>query len=86
MANKEFVTLMRFNQYNRAVIYQTLLESSGIETVLIHDTMADVLPISDLSIGLCVASADAAQAREILNASFDKKEFQEEAKASKKEK
>ncbi len=86
MDNKEFVTLMRFNQYNRAVIYQTLLESNGIEAVLIHDTMADVLPISDLSITLCVANNDAEQAQKILNASFDKKEFQDEAKASKKEK
>ncbi len=62
-----------------AQLAEALLESAGIECSLIHDTIVSVLPLQSemVEVELCVAEQDAARAEEIINARFDRKEFEE---------
>ena len=83
MDNSKTATLMHFNQVGTAEIYKSLLEANGIRASLNNDIIHSILPIgatNTLSILLIVLEEDAAKAREILSADFDKEEFAKETR------
>ncbi len=81
------VTVLRtFPTTGEALIYKTLLESNGIDAELLNETSSDVLPLQNemMEIKLIVREADAAKAKEILDAKFDEEEFETESKKRRK--
>ena len=81
------VTVLRtFPTTGEALIYKTLLESNGIDAELLNETSSDVLPLQNemMEIKLIVREADAAKAKEILDAKFDEEEFETQSKKRRK--
>ena len=81
------VTVLRtFPTTGEALIYKTVLESNGIDAELMNETSSDVLPLQNemMEIKLIVREADAAKAKEILDAKFDEEEFETESKKRRK--
>lgn len=81
MDTSKLVILRNFSSVGEAIIYQSLLESNGIECQLLNETSADVFPIQGelTAIRLIVNEADVEQAEAILSAKFDQTEFDTES-------
>lgn len=75
------VILRSFPTVGEAMIYKTLLESSGVECALINEVTSDMLPLQNelMPIRLIVSEEDAEKAEEILSAKFDQQEFDVES-------
>lgn len=82
----EVTIICTFNQYNRATIYKSILDSAGIESKLLNETITSILPMQNewTEIFLVVRAEDAAKAKKILSAKFDQEEFELEQKQAKK--
>ena len=86
MDTQNVTVLRNFPTTGEALIYKTLLESNGIDAELLNETSSDVLPLQNemMEIKLIVREADAAKAKEILDAKFDEEEFETESKKRRK--
>ena len=81
MDDSKLVVIRSFSSAGEASIYKSLLESSGVACELLNELTADVLPIRTdmMPIRLVVNAEDAKKAEEILDAGFDKEEFDKES-------
>ena len=81
MDKSKVVIIKSFPTAGEALIYNSLLESGGVECELINETVSDVLPLQNelMNVKLAVAEKDAEKAREILSAKFDQQEFDTES-------
>ncbi len=80
MKDKGVVTLGRFFTLEEAEIYRSLLEGAGIKAMTVGEFINNIYPVgaSWAGVELRVAPRDEAKAREILNARFDRHEFEAE--------
>jgi hypothetical protein len=80
MDNNKLVTIGQFDSPTQANLYLALLTDAGVEAVLAGEYANEVLPLNSFSpIRLQVAAHDEKQARKILSADFDEREFEREA-------
>lgn len=81
MDRSKIVVLKRFTSAEEAELFKALLGANGIESALLNATASGVLPIQTdlMEVELAVNEKDAKLARQILNADFDHKEFEEES-------
>lgn len=79
--NNEAVIVASYNSVNEAQLFKALLESAGVETRMQNDITAQVLPAYGgmMQVNLLVSPDDEARAKEILEAGFDEKKFEQEA-------
>jgi hypothetical protein len=64
---EKFVTVARFDNNMDAHLAQILLEENGIESTIVGEESANVLPIAQItSVELCVAAEKADEAKRIL--------------------
>ena len=82
MSSRELVVLERFNYEAepQALFCKSLLDEAGIESLLLHQTIASVM-VGQLiePIELRVAAEDYERAAAIINASFSEEDFEENA-------
>jgi len=87
MDDQKFVTVEYFpwQQESSAQIARSLLESFGIDAQLLHATLTNTITFWEMGqiyIELVVNEKDAARAREILSAQFDRHEAEQGYKES----
>ncbi len=77
MDNSKVVIIKSFTSVGEALIYKTLLESSGVSCELINETITDILPLQNelIKVKLAILEEDLERAHEILSAEFDREEF-----------
>lgn len=83
MDKSKVITLMCFDTVGEAEIVRSLLESAGVESALLNEVISSMLPLQGemAAIRLVVNESDHAKALEILEAKFDKEEFETQSKA-----
>ena len=77
MMDSEFSTLARFSSMEEAQVVKAMLDSMGIESQIVNDIAADILPMLEGDIKIIVNRSSLQQARKILAAKFDKNKFKD---------
>lgn len=75
--DRDFSTLARFSSLEEAQVVKAMLDSMGVESQIINDIAADVLPMLEGDISIIVNNASLQQARKIMAATFDKAQFKD---------
>lgn len=81
MDESKIVIIRSFTSYNEAALYKSILDGADIESKLLNETIAGILPMLNnlTEVHLAVRAEDEKQAKAILKAKFDKEEFEEES-------
>lgn len=80
MKEREFVTIARTSSLEQAYIMQSMFNAMGVESQIVNDITADVLPMLERDVRIIINSADYERARKIMAAKFDKESYKTEWK------
>lgn len=82
MKEREFRTLARFSSMEEAQVVKAMLDSMGVESEIVNDIAADVLPMLENDVRIIVNNSDLPQAKRIMHAKFDKEQYKDAWKES----
>lgn len=80
MKEREFITIARTTSMEQAYIVQSMLSSMGVESQVVNDIAADILPMLERDVRIIINAADYDKAKKIMAAKFDKDSYKTEWK------
>lgn len=75
MKEREFITIARPSSLEQAYIMQSMFSAMGVESQIVNDISADILPMLERDVRIIINSSDYERARKLMDAKFDKDSF-----------
>lgn len=75
MKDREFITIARPSSLEQAYIMQSMFSAMGVESQIVNDISADILPMLERDVRIIINSSDYERARKLMDAKFDKDSF-----------